>query len=267
MAGSGLYGFASADPAQSRLYGFALTPQVAVPEKVRESQEFLANGTFTALTKSDGAILNAAGKVDVWVTACGGGGGGGSDSTPTAYGRSAQGGQAGDYCVRYKVELDPGEDVTVTIGAGGGNGGATSFGSHLTLSGGAKGANGDTVLAWHPNNPSGAGLVISGTAQEEDAVYEGAYGGAGAVGGDRTAVFSRAGGNNGLGIGLGGVRASWGGGGGGGGLRGSGGNTTQGAGQSAAANSGAGGSGGGYNGGPGGSGGSGYLKVEYDRKA
>ena len=105
----------------------------------------------------------------VWITMCGGGGSGGVVANTSI--SSAIGGAGGDFCVRYKIELNTGtgEEIVVTIGNGGdgvtaqnlgylssklGNaGGASSFGSYLSVSGGDGGYGGGS------SGTEGAGRV------------------------------------------------------------------------------------------------------------
>lgn len=90
----------------------------------------------------------------IYVTAIGGGGGGGGargyDPVKAAY-YSGGGGAGGHYVIRKPIEVYAGQTISITIGAGGpggyispavhhgGDGGATSIGSYLTLHGGKGG--------------------------------------------------------------------------------------------------------------------------------
>lgn len=152
------------------------------------SQSFTASGTFTA--PSSGVRLNKRGKIELFISMCAGGGGGGGDPSVTGSARTrGQGGQAGDFVRRHKVEVSPGEIIPYTQGlkgTGGGesqngtNGSAASFGSYLTLAGGAGGAVGspDTLIV-RGYNPANGGSIISGSLANDNAVFEGAAGGQG----------------------------------------------------------------------------------------
>lgn len=122
---------------------------------------YTADDTFTA----------PAGITTVFISASAGGGGGyGTGTSP-----GGTGGGAGEYRFRYPVTVVPGNNYTVTIGAGGtggaptgGNGGNTVFGS-ITLTGGtgstgsgaAAGGGSITSLDASGNTPGG-GLTKGG---------------------------------------------------------------------------------------------------------
>jgi hypothetical protein len=230
-----------------------------------QTQTFLASGIFIA--PSSGISLNKRGKMEVYLTACAAGGNGGFGD-PGAYLpfsalRAPNGGQGGDYCWRYKVELSPGEHVPVTIPIS--PGGSFVFGTYLTLSGGVNGTNAINSMGGpFGDQTSNSNLIISGDFLNENIVREGA---GGAYGGfsssypswDSVAVPGRS--NLLLQNSVGGI-SSGGFGAGGAGLFGDGGNasSTDGvAGGSPAANTGAGGGAGD----PGGSGASGRCYIEW----
>jgi len=115
-------------------------------------QSFTTNGSFTV----------PSGVTTVYVSATAGGGGGagagGTGASPGTGGGGAGGG-AGQYVYRMPIAVTPGQVIPVTIGAGGthsngapantsataaGNGGATSFGALLTLTGGGGGGPGSS---------------------------------------------------------------------------------------------------------------------------
>ncbi|MDX2221139.1 MAG: hypothetical protein SFV21_00230 [Rhodospirillaceae bacterium] len=151
---------------------------------------FIANGIF--VVPSSGVLLTRRGLVELFITAtAAGGGGGGIPAMADPNNRTAAaGGQAGDWCFRYRLELAPGLYVPVTIGlkglagaAGsndGQNGNATSFGSFLTLAGGLGGLRGiDGTAADRGFNPSNGGSIISGSVAGDNAIHEGNAGGRG----------------------------------------------------------------------------------------
>ena len=237
-----------------------------------KSTAFTANGTFTPDT----------GVTAVWVSGSGGGGGG----STRADARGGGGGGAGEYCEMVAVTVSGA--VTVTVGGGGAGGASgvvnangtagsnTTFGSLLTMLGGAPGDTASNGGAG--GGPRGAAGGAGGTspgagaigAQESPSYFGGSsagggysstVGGNGAAGGAAPGLTAGAVGGTGNGSSLGG-----GGGGGAGtkGIGGAGGNFST-AGSSAAANTGAGGGGaGGQTGGnalAAGNGGSGWLTV------
>ena len=113
---------------------------------------FEKSGTFTV---PDGVGI-------VYITACGGGGSGSAGTAGS--GRGAGG--AGAECVwEYPVSVIPGQQIPITIGAGGvgpssgvgANGGTTSFGTLLTIAGG----NGGTYNSDSPGI-GGAAKSLSG---------------------------------------------------------------------------------------------------------
>jgi hypothetical protein len=151
------------------------------------AQSFTASGVFTA--PSSGVRLNKRGKVEVFITACaagGGGGGGRGVNNPfndTVTSLTPSGGQGGQWTRRFKVELNPGEQVSVTIpGASSStaNGGSLSFGGYLTLTGGLAGLNGTTGTIVQPGGGSRTGGTInSGALDSDSALQAGAGGGNG----------------------------------------------------------------------------------------
>ena len=140
---------------------------------------FTASGTFT--TPSTKVQLNKRGKIDVYLTACAAGGSGGifdtAPMTPGSQVRFGAGGQGGDYCHRYKIELRPGEKVAVTIPTSAG--GSFVFGSYLTLSGGVTGQDGLEMGPGPSDQAPNSGAIISGSLVNENAVQEGSKGGRG----------------------------------------------------------------------------------------
>jgi len=102
--------------------------------------------------------------IDVLVI--GGGGAGGSTSTTAAGQISvASGGSAGGACRSYLTTGFSGQAITIGAGgtvAGGGTGGASSFGSLLTAGPGATGANGVAAAAPSLTTPLGGGSATGG---------------------------------------------------------------------------------------------------------
>jgi hypothetical protein len=148
------------------------------------AQSFTASGVFTA--PSSGVRLNKRGKVEVFLTACAAGGAGGGDAgayagLSAAGWRFPNGGQGGDWVFRYKVELNPGEQVAVTIPGAAvlSNGGSLTFGSYLALSGGVRGT-GVTAGPSTPNpDQAVSGAILSGSIENDNAIREGSTGGRG----------------------------------------------------------------------------------------
>lgn len=159
---------------------------------------------------SSGSFTVPAGVTTVFVSGCAGGGGGGAGGggNQSFYGSAGAGGGAGQAAIKQALTVTPGQSIAVNIGiAGSGgigdsssgtaatSGGATSFGSLITLTGGGAGGNGTTVSS---GGVSGA-LNSSG--------YPG-----GSAGGDGSATSASAMGGNGgscaFGGGGGGSRAS-----------------------------------------------------------
>lgn len=104
---------------------------------VHGSQAFTASGTFTVPT---GVTLLRR------VLVVGGGGGSWGSGSST----SAAGAGGGGFAILYNIAVTPGQQITVSIGAGGlggavnaagGSGGTTSFGSYVSATGGQSNAN------------------------------------------------------------------------------------------------------------------------------
>lgn len=132
---------------------------------------------------------------EVFVILVGGGGGGGGGATQI----NATGGQAGQILSR-RVAVQPGQQIRVTIGSGGGAataGTASTFGSLATASGGAAGVNislgsPQVSLAGHDGFGNGGAARVSSGAGNAGAGFgaggsggfgNGQGGGAGAAGG------------------------------------------------------------------------------------
>lgn len=211
-----------------------------INKKNYQIEKFTTSGTFTA--KKTGVHF---------INGCGGGAGAGSSTSGSCYG-----GGAGAGCQFLPVFLTKGETVSITIGAGGaalagaygGDGGYTSFGSHISLPGGVA------YIGGLNKSASSGHEVTVGSARHIGFFISGANAGiisSGLVKGQHSTFVGGEGASN----------SSYYLSGGGGGFFGPGGNANNaGFGLSAAANSGAGG-GAGTTGG--GNGGSGYLEVIY----
>lgn len=120
---------------------------------IAQTQTFTSSGTFTV----------PAGVTTVQVEAWGGGGaGGGVASGFLPPNRAGGGGGGGAYLKNTSVTVIPGSTVTITVGAGGtgvngadgNNGGASSFGGLVTVSGGNGGKHGSNSPA---NGAAGTG--------------------------------------------------------------------------------------------------------------
>ena len=234
-----------------------------------QSQIFTSSGSWTA----------PSGVTGCWISGSGGGGGGASLISAQGGG----GGGGGEECVMQPVSLSALEVVTVTIGAAGagatagasntagGNGGTTTFGTHVTLLGGNGGLSANTGGGYGggPQGGKGAGTgPTGGTGLGGFAESPTFFGGSGAGSGGQTGAGGVGAGYGGTQFGgAGGAAVSSQGGGGGGasssrGIGGAGGNG--GVAGSASPSLGAGGGGaGGLTGGSlgGGAGGAGWLAV------
>ncbi len=104
----------------------------------------------------------------VKVRLCGGGGGGGAGAANLG----GAGGGAGGYAEAV-VPVTPGESITITVGGGGasatttgtgsGSGGTSSFGTHLSATGGAGGTSAAPFASGgNPGTGSGGSLVLTG---------------------------------------------------------------------------------------------------------
>lgn len=166
--------------------------------------------TRIARFTASGTFIVPYGVNTVYLSGCAGGGGGGAGGggNQSFYGAAGAGGGAGQGVIKQPVSVTPWQSIYVQVGAagsagignsGGGtgasDGGTTSFGSLLTLSGGTAGGNG--------GNASSGGVPGAGNS----AGYPG-----GSAGGDGSASTASAMGGNGgscaFGGGGGGSRAS-----------------------------------------------------------
>lgn len=137
-----------------------------LPIAVGGMSVFQASGTFVVP-----AGVTTIKRLRVWG---GGGGGGGSYGS----GSAGSGGGAGAYGEKLNIAVTPGQSIAVTVGSGGasggasnpptsgGNGGTSSFGSFLTVLGGAGGLPGNAAVATTPSSggaaPTGVDLGIKG---------------------------------------------------------------------------------------------------------
>ncbi|WP_338554900.1 hypothetical protein [Pantoea agglomerans] len=159
---------------------------------------------------SSSSFIVPAGVTTLYLSGCAGGGGGGAGGGGNQYfyGAAGAGGGAGQGVIKQPVTVTPGQSIPINIGSAGsggiGNssggvgasdGGVTSFGSLLTLQGGAAGGNG--------GNTSSGGVPGAGNSTG----YPG-----GSAGGDGSSTTASAMGGNGgscaFGGGGGGSRAS-----------------------------------------------------------
>jgi hypothetical protein len=118
-----------------------LTPAAALPARATGAPFFPNAALFTA----NGSFVPPANVTLVYVTGVAGGGGGGAGGGSGVVGSGAAGGEG---VIRRPVAVTPGNTYPITVGAGGAGGifttstpgvtgGATSFGSDVTLRGGA----------------------------------------------------------------------------------------------------------------------------------
>lgn len=152
---------------------------------------------------STGNFIVPYGVTTVYLSGCGGGGGGGGGAgfSSTNGNPPGGGGGAGASCIKVPVTVTPGQTISVIVGAGGtaggggpigsagvnGNpGGSTTFGTLLTLVGGAYGAGGGALAKLD----GGYGGVYGG--QDGTDAQAGAVGGLGGSGG--SGPFGTAGG-------------------------------------------------------------------------
>ena len=137
------------------------------------------NATFT----QNGTFVVPAGVTEVFVDMCAGGGGGRSN------GGVYNGGQGGDFIWNYRVLVTPGEEISITIGAGGTadhNGDASSFGEYISVDGGEGGyttGGGPWGGEWgdvdEDGGDGGPCDLASGSLSEFTAVFHGSSGGGG----------------------------------------------------------------------------------------
>lgn len=156
-------------------------------------QEYLTPGTYTFVAQSTSA----------WITLIGGGGSGGNGNSS-----SISGGGGGSSGIKYRVPvtgITVGENITVTVGAGGtavfngsGNsGGTTSFGAYVSITGGGGGS-------WnHTGGTAGNGLGANTGATSSGSTV--ASGGAFVNWGTPGTIDDNIGGANATGYGTGGA--------------------------------------------------------------
>ncbi|WP_448680591.1 glycine-rich domain-containing protein [Pseudomonas nicosulfuronedens] len=196
------------------------TQQLATTAFVRNAisarlQRFTSSGSFTV----------PPGITTVYISGCAGGGGGGFSSPTTSnVSGGGGGGGAGQSIIRVPFAVTPGQVISVTIGAGGGsgsNGGDTTVGALVTLSGGSGGGGG---TAGSPGSAAG-GLGGSGYPRGADGSDGNTTAGTGNGGQGASSPFGGGGGGSrssfgppvlaGIGVGQAGVFGSGGGGAGG----------------------------------------------------
>ena len=146
-------------------------------------QSFTSSGTFTVPTGVSQV------EVEVW--------GAGSGSFASAAGAASGGGSGGGYAKKRIIGLTPGQQITATVGTGGGPGavggasptpgGASSFGSLVSATGGSLNYLATTVSPQNGATPPGSGVAgdvnLSGSAGQAGAGNQGGMGGAGPMGG------------------------------------------------------------------------------------
>ncbi|MBE3590015.1 MAG: hypothetical protein IMW98_04210 [Firmicutes bacterium] len=128
------------------------------------SQVFDASGTFTV----------PAGVTRIWIEMWGAGGGGGGGSNVAGTWGGGGGGGSGAYLISNAVNVTPGQQITITVGAGGGggasgnggsgqNGGAGGASSCLGYTaGGGGGGGGDNASNSDPASGGSGGTVVAG---------------------------------------------------------------------------------------------------------
>lgn len=128
-------------------------------------------------------------EVEVW--------GGGSGSFASATGKAAGGGSGGGYARKRITGLTPGESIPVTIGSGGSAGlvsgapptagGTSSFGSHVSATGGALNYLATVASPQHGATPPGTGIGgdvnLPGSAGQVGSNGNGGLGGGSPMGG------------------------------------------------------------------------------------
>jgi hypothetical protein len=148
-------------------------------------QTFTASGTFTIPT----GVTQV--EVEVW--------GGGSGSFASVAGAPSGGGSGGGYARKRLVGLTPGQQVPVTIGAGGtagavggpapSAGGASSFGSMVSATGGSLNYLATVAAPQNGSTPPGIGVggdvILSGSAGQAGTANQGGMGGGGPMGGSQ----------------------------------------------------------------------------------
>ena len=130
--------------------------------------------------------------VEVW----GGGGGGGTSTSYTTYGSGGGGGGYG----KGVFAMTPGTGYAVVVGSGGGAasaGGASNFGSLISASGGAGGANVQTIGVGGTGGSSTAPINITGGTGQWMSSFGGNAGGNAGMGGSGGPGDTGSGGGNG----------------------------------------------------------------------
>ena len=197
---------------------FVMTPGNA-PGQLINVQVFTASGTY----------IRSPGTKKVIAQGVGGGGAGGGAVATSGADSCGGGGGGGAYGKIFVTNVPASVPVTIgasgvaVVGGSGGSGGATSFGSYLTVTGGIGGAASAAVAAQNSAAPGGGGTSVTYAAATLLEKAQGASGdwgivwglGANALGGKGGASAFGGGGNaNGSGV-AGNSAVSYGGGGGG----------------------------------------------------
>jgi len=144
---------------------------------IERKQEYITPGAYTFVVPQFCKILNIK-----KLCGAGGGGGGGAGARYTSFakgGGGGGGGGAGEMVENYKVDVTPGDEISITIGAKGtgGTGGAvntdgndgtdgadTIFGAYITALGGKKGIHGGYLSGTGGNGGQGERGNVGGAA-------------------------------------------------------------------------------------------------------
>jgi len=125
--------------------------------------------------------------------------GGGSGTFASVAGTPSGGGSGGGYARKRVVGLNPGQQITVTVGSGGSGGavggaaptagGTSSFGSFVSATGGSLNYLATTASPQNGATPPGVGVGgdvnLNGSAGQAAMANQGGMGGAGAMGGSQ----------------------------------------------------------------------------------
>ncbi|WP_446902984.1 glycine-rich domain-containing protein [Burkholderia sp. YIM B11467] len=213
------------DQTQAFAVASAVTPNQAVSlgqlQQIKTVATFASNGSFTVPP-----TVTA-----IWVSAVAAGGGGGAGASTSGLsaivgGGGGGGGGCGQYLVRVRFAVTPGQVINISIGAGGLGGvvggaaatagGNTVIGTLATLTGGGAGSAGGAASVNAIGGGGNGGVGGSGNPGGQTG-YDGNYMGNGGFGASSLFGGGGAGGRAAQGAGQAGTGAAFGGGGGGGG--------------------------------------------------